>query len=221
MDARIDMGNEYSQLVNKISGLIEQSINNESALRETNRLILDQAARIKALEEGTLTANSDISEVKGKIETIENSVRQIAQRECLSPILALTLKNDLHEHAEFFKKPHQKDVHYTHYVGWPIRFLALAYILLIVFAICWEHSWEQAKSRTENDLKWRSAKMIRDPLVNTQLNHTDSLYHADPDQFKRDVEFEERRRARLADELLTREAAEEHIRDLKSQEKRR
>jgi hypothetical protein len=221
MSESMNPGSENSQVVNMVKALIQQSVNNEAAIRESIQLTHAHGTKIGVLEESTAAVRSEIGEIKGKVATIDNSVRQVAQQKFLSPDQAASLHAALRNHAELFNKPLEKSVRHTHFLGWSIWILVTFFVVIVILGICLYHSWDTGQKYQENDIKWRSMKLSRNQVLLDGTQAADSSYRANPDVFRSDVEFEENRREKYNAKLWQKARTEQEMEDLQRQEKKR
>jgi hypothetical protein len=130
------------------------------------------------------------------------------------------LQNDLITHTEYFAQPRRKEVHYKHFLGWPlIALIVMGFVLGGLGYLC-VGAWEKARRYEDSDIKWRSARLSMEPAVTHELDSTERYFQANPEQFRKDVIAEEERRRELEERLLQEQANRAQIEQLQRQKKR-
>lgn len=130
------------------------------------------------------------------------------------------LQNDLMAHTEYFAQPKRKEVHYKHFLGWPlISLIVMVFVLGCLGYLC-VGAWEKASRYEDSDIKWRSARLSPEPVVTHELDSTERYFQANPEQFKKDVIAEEERRRELEERLLQEQANRVRIDQLQQKKKR-
>jgi hypothetical protein len=130
------------------------------------------------------------------------------------------LQNDLIAHTEYFAQPRHKEVHYKHFLSWPVISLIVMVFVLGALGYLCVGAREKAARYEEGEVKWRSARLSMEPAVTHELGSTERYFQANPDQFRKDVIAEEERRRELEERLLQEQANRVRIDQLQQQKKR-
>ncbi|HEX9509376.1 MAG TPA: hypothetical protein VF939_02760 [Puia sp.] len=129
------------------------------------------------------------------------------------------LEDQLKQHALLFERPLKKSVHYTHFMGQSLLVGAILVIIIIGLTILWDRALIKADQHTDNDIKWRTAKLTSDSLVLNALNETERAYLANPDGMRKSTLDEEERRQELFEQWQRVNQAAGEIRRLEEKKK--
>ncbi|MDP4150798.1 MAG: hypothetical protein Q8943_15435 [Bacteroidota bacterium] len=221
MSQVMNQGQEQSLLAEQMGALIDQSVNIEKAVADSRKLIQDQGVSITGLDDRVGRMEAMNTQIASAVKSLDANINKIAGQRTLSPEGAGALQKALVQHASLFDKPLKKSVRHTHFLGWHWWFLGSMLLLVGFLGYALNKTSNIATKYEENDIKWRSLMLSKVPVLLTGVLAADSLYHADPNQFRSDVEFEEQRRARYNAKLWLKAQTENEIKDLEKQEKKR
>jgi hypothetical protein len=200
-----------------LKAMIDTIDKNTAAIKETNAQVKMLTAPIEALQ----AVPKQVAEMGARVGETKKSIDTLSGKPGIPEEKIELLRTDLHSHIEYFEKPARKEIHYKHFVGRPV-----VVIFILVGIVAGLISWlvvsrERADRYVASDLKFRDVKLFQDAGLLRLLQEVDSGYEANPDEFRKDVEAEEDRRARLAEKILEANENAEKIDELKKQEKRR
>ena len=197
--------------------MIDKIDKNTAAIKETNAQLKSLTGPVGALQ-GVPKQVSDMETLVGETKA---SIDKLVAKPEIPEEKIKRLREDLHKHIEYFEKPARKEIHYKHFVGKPV-----IVILVLWCAVAGLVAWlviaeERASRYIANDIKFRRVELIKDSGLLSALQWLDSSYKANPDEFRKDVESEEVRRARLAEKLLEKQENADKIEELQKEEKLR
>jgi hypothetical protein len=129
-------------------------------------------------------------------------------------------RQDLVNHARLFEKPLHKEVHYRHFVGWPVVVVILAVICAIFMFGLWQDASDKVSEKEQNDIKYRYMKLSGDSAIEARVNSAEEAWHADPDQFRKTVESDEELMQENTANYMRKERLDSETRELKRPKKR-
>jgi hypothetical protein len=210
-----------------------QSINDElmkvviEKVAESNTLIRENNAQIGSLA-GVV---GDLSGVGQKMEAMESKF--VSVREGLDSVARTTsgigalpeairgLDEALKRHTAFFERPVKKEIHHTHFLGWPAVVLFLMGCVVVLSIVITANAHERADQYSASDIKLRSLKLVKDSVLLRAIIEADKQFEDNPDQFRKDVETEEERLEALAEKLMEVKEKKSEIEQLEKEEKKR
>jgi hypothetical protein len=200
-----------------LKAMIDKIDKNTAAIKETNAQLKMLTVQIEALQ----AMPKQVAEMEALVGETKKSIDTLSAKPEIPEEKIELLRTDLHRHIEYFEKPVKKEIHYKHFVGRPV-----VVIFILVGIVAGLISWlvvsrERADRYVANDLKFRNVKLFKDAGMLRLLQEVDSGYEANPDEFRKDVQAEEDRRARLAEKMLEANEKVLVIEFFKKQEKRR
>lgn len=217
--------------------LVDKTVDNGKAIREMQEqisamnpgaVVAEFEKRIEALEEkvdAAAVATSDrIGELETKVGAVGSSVGHIAL-EVTGPgsrIVSemVSLGTSMREYVQFFKNPMVKEVHHRHFLGRAV--LVLGACALVIAGLCYSlvSSAGRAEQHERNDILWRGALLVEDSVVMRALDRVQRNYDSVPDEFKKNVIYEEERRAELYRHWLAMKEQEGKVHELESKKKK-
>jgi hypothetical protein len=195
----------------KLSEVLEGLLAVEERLETCCAWMNNVSERMDALDKMAM------SKLNERMYGLEFSMRQLAEKPTALDNATEVLRAEMRKHAELFEKPQKKTVHhwhYLHYYGWIIFGLVFACAGLIVL---WGNARRDAERNATNDILWRGARQVLDPLLMGELDTVKNRHDADPEQFRQDVIAEDEHNEELT-EKLQEEAAKRHEADQKQAE---
>lgn len=198
-------GNNPQQMLDELAkALIGGMRGNEVAIRELTDLVRKQSDPTPILKElGKRITTQEKSfeelggELKGGLSGVEADIKRMSGQISIPTDSILGLRADLQRHAELFEKPHRKEIHYRHFLGKSLLTLIGLLVIIMVLVALLTQAYGRSGEHAENDLKWRYLNLSSDPVLLKVLGVVDQGYHANPEQFKKDVVEEEDRQHQL------------------------
>lgn len=207
-----------------IKALIDKIVAHGTDLKAIDELIRklpDPSAALEAMDKR-------VGELADRVEKLETNIGKTAgELEKVSRQLTLPadsigqLSHQLENHAQLFEKPLKKSVHYTHFIGRSLLVCTLLGLMILGLLLLWNRTQIKADQHTENDIKWRHAKLSADSGVLRSLFETENAYRIDPEGFRAAVIEEEERRQQLYEKWLQLKQAEGDIQKLEEKKKKR
>ncbi len=144
--------------------------------------------RVWKMEQSVENRGKDLKEAVGKQgETIDKLATAVS-----IPVGEIrTLRQDLAKHERLFEKPLHKEIHYRHFLGWPIVAVVLAAVGAVFMFGLWQDASYQLSAKKENDIKYRYMKLSGESVIQKRVDSADQAWLADPEQFKKAVEGDE------------------------------
>jgi hypothetical protein len=131
-----------------------------------------------------------------------------------------TLRQDLANHGRMFEKPLHKEVHYRHFLGWPIVVVILAVVGAVFMFGLWQDTSNQLSAKEENDIKYRYLKLGGETAIQKRVDSADQAWLADPEQFKKTVEEDEQLLWENTTNYLRKERLDSETRELRKPTRR-
>lgn len=218
--------------------LIDKTVNNGAAIRDVQEQIRNQhpeavvvgiEQRLGALEGVVVDVGKDVSErvvgLEGKMEDIGNAVARIGL-EVTGPGGRLVgqmsgLQGSIEQYVEYFRYPAKKEVHHRHFVGKVVWVIAGLFLIILSMGLGWGRTWMQAERYERNDWLWRGAMLSDDSAVVKAVDTMAREYDAGAEQFQKDVENEEERRADLYRHWWRAQKETQKVIELQGQRKKR
>jgi hypothetical protein len=136
---------------------------------------------LRKLEEGFEKMKQTVGQLSGDIGALPDKV--------VAPMSAIAgLRSALSNHSQLFEKPLRKDVHYRHFVGWPVTVIFIMGIVMMVLVVGWWNAGDRASDNKQGELKYRFVKLQGNTAVQQAVNAAEEAWQTDPDQFKKLVE---------------------------------
>jgi hypothetical protein len=129
-------------------------------------------------------------------------------------------RQDLLNHARLFEKPLHKEVHYRHFLGWPIVVLILAVLGATFMFGLWQDASNRVSEKEQNDIKYRYLKLSGDSVIQKRVDSADQGWLADPEQFKKAVEADEELMWKSTANYMRKERLDSETRELRRPKRR-
>jgi hypothetical protein len=188
---------------------------NTEAIQAGNTEIGGLVQRVEALK----GLEERVGKMEEELRTVSGLVAVIAAQPEFPVELVNHLRGDLARHTEYFQEPSRKEIHYRHFLGWPIVVIFLMAFAALGSGVLMVSANERADRYSASDIKYRRAKLIADSVLLQKLEATDRKYLDDPDGFRREVIGEEQRRDALVEQQMEAEAKKAQIEELKKQKR--
>ncbi|MBS1603085.1 MAG: hypothetical protein JST42_10495 [Bacteroidetes bacterium] len=196
--------------------LIDKVVDNGTAIRETQDQIrqlpgpAEVNERIGALEQRLAEmgagSTAQLSGLGGQVAAMGKDVQELREQVgAPGSRLAIGmngLSRQLEEYVGFFTHPSRKEIHYRHFLGWPMWTLIGMVLIMSGEGAGLVSIWRTEAAYEQHDLLWRAAKLSEDSVVTKALDELQGHYEINPEQFGKDVASEEDRRAELYERWL-------------------
>ena len=205
----------FDHLLNAVN---DNVLNTQSSVRENTaqlrvmassvELVRELPNKMEAVEKGLTeidervdTCSAWSSEVSGRMNVLELSMRQVVEKPLALESAMGALRDELRKHAELFEKPQEKTVnhrHHLHYYVW---------IIIGLFGACtglgwlWMNARKEADRNATNDILWRGARQYLDSSLLGELDTLKNRQDSDPEQFRKDVLAQEEHSEELTEKL--------------------
>jgi|GEM_PF-1972062 hypothetical protein len=167
----------------------------------------------KSVEESNKSSKEVIDKLGKRIDTLAAAI-SLPGREIES------LRQELVKQARMFEKPLHKEVHYRHFLGWPIVVLISAVLGAIFMFGLWQDASNRVSAKEENDIKYRYMKLSGDLVIQKRLDSADQAWLADPGEFKKTVESDEALMWENTANYMRKEQLDSETRELKRPKRR-
>jgi hypothetical protein len=172
----------------------------------------------RRLDQGVLASSAGLKEA---MNGVEEKFGVLISRVSVPTEDIGTLRQDLINHAKLFEKPLHKEVHYRHFLGWPIVTLVAAGIVMAFMFVLWENDRIQLTNAAVNDIKYRYMKLSTDSVVQARVHAAEEAWQADADQFTKAVETDEELISENTANYLRKERLDSERRELRMPKVRR
>lgn len=214
----VDIGNDLGELRKKGRTSASLPPEMEKRLESMEERLMGLGELVTKVLELERTARRAMENTTNQLLTgQEGLIKDIDQ---LRPFME-ALRAELDAHRQLFERPLHKEVHYRHFVGKPLWWLAGGVVVVCVVARLWYTSTLQADRCEGNDLRWRFVSLSHDSTVQHTMEKADAQYKADPAAFRKGVEQEETRRQDLAEKWMQMQETQQSIEELNKEEKKR
>ncbi len=142
-----------------------------------------------------------MSKLNERMNELDRSMRQLVEKPTALDHSTKVLRDEMRKHAELFEKPQVKTVHHRHHLHY------YAWIIVGLFCTCmgliglWGNARRDAERNATNDILWRGARQVLDPLLMGELDTVKNRHDANPEQFERDVVEQEEHTVELTAKL--------------------
>lgn len=136
-------------------------------------------------------AQASSSGLKEAISRVQEKVGVLASSVSMPAEAIRMLRLELVNHASLFEKPLHKEVHYRHFVGWPVVMLLLAAMAVAFMFVFCQDERRELESAQIDAIKYRYLKLSPDSTVQVSVRAAEEASRADADQFKKTVETDE------------------------------
>jgi hypothetical protein len=179
-----EMGSALNENTVRLSRLNEMA----SQIPYFDKRLDTMADSVRELNQAAQSSSSGLKEV---INAVQEKLGVLASRVSMPAEAIGVLRNELVNHAGLFEKPLRKEVHYRHFLGWPIVTLVAAGIAVAFMFVLWQENRIQLASAEIDDIKYRYMKLSADSVVQVRVQAAEEASRADADQFKKTVETDE------------------------------
>jgi cell division septum initiation protein DivIVA len=208
---------ESGSAVNENTVLLKKVIEMTSKLPAIEKRLDSMEDRVwkmeKCVDETSKSSKQAIDKMGERIDVLASSISLPAKE-------IGAYRQDLLNHARLFEKPLHKEVHYRHFLGWPI----VVVILAVLGAICMFGLWQDASNRVsekeQNDIKYRYVKLSGDSTIQKRVDSADQAWLADPGQFKKAVEADEELMSENTANNMRKERLDSETRELRRPKRR-
>jgi hypothetical protein len=202
--------------------LLEKVVDNGAAINETReqiRRLPSPAVIIGGVEKRMENVEMKQEAVGKTLNLVNETLRANHANEASLREAIQKLQGDVLKYIGYFEKPTKKEIHYRHFVGWPLLVIVLMGLFMAGFTGMLVFMWKDNSRYKASDIMWRSARLHLDSTVTRVLDATEREYLSDPDQLGKDVAAEEERRRELAERELQVNQGQNDIENLKKQKK--
>jgi transcriptional regulator of heat shock response len=226
-----EFGSEYPSPFSTefTKALVDKMVGHGTELKnigEQIRRLPNPIPTMEGIDQRTTELANSLTQLAADIKKLEGSFAEIPQR-LSGPIASVERlgqqlqqhTEQMAQHAQLFEKPLKKSVHYTHFMGKPVLVIAILILIIAAESMLWNRSSIQAGQHSENDIKWRAARLSNDTQVSKKLDEIQAVYHANTDLFTKEVIEEEDRLQKLFEQFTQKQHAEQEILQLQENKK--
>jgi len=209
------LNDEYFKL------LVEKVMDNGTAINETReqiRKLPSPGGLIQGLEQRMEKLETRQEAVAKVMSMMNETLREDKGDEKSLKAAMQNLRNDMLTYIQYFENPTKKEIHYRHFVGWPLLVLFVMGVAMAGMGALLVNVWGRAGKYEASDIKWRYARLSLDSAVTHVLDMAEQQYLSNSEQLEKDVVAEEERRKELAEKILQ---VNQGIKDIDNLEKQK
>src|SRR5579872_7229722 len=150
--------------------MIDKINENTGAVKAGNA---DISGLVQAVD-GMKGVDARIAAVEAEMGLLRDKIGELVEKPEMPLELVRQLREDLKKHTEFFEKPSRKEIHYRHFLGWPIAIVFLMGFLSLGLWASVVSANQRADRYSASDIKYRRVKLIVDSVLHKKLEETDS-----------------------------------------------
>lgn len=172
-------------------GLLNTTIARLDAVQEAIVEIEKKAqGRDKRLE----TLEQLLKSLQSTQEALVKSISELPEKFGFTPKAIDSLKKSLVACTARLNEPQEQEVHHHHHLNKGLRIAIATTLLSAVLAGLLANSWSRIGLEDERDIKYRYLQSVDNTAVQKVLQWTDSTYLANPDEFRKGVVEQERKK---------------------------
>jgi hypothetical protein len=192
---------DYSVTDEILKGLTAKVTEMGSTVKETTaqaKKMSDQMSGLPLFGQQMEVMGDSLRKLQEGFEKMKQAVGQMGEEigslpdKVVAPMDSIAgLRSALSNHTQLFEKPLRKEVHYRHFVGWPIKVILGMCVIVMVSVAGWWNAGERVSDSKQDELKYRFVKLQGNTAVQQVVDAAEEAWQADPDQFKKLVEARE------------------------------
>ena len=211
MQTLIDSVTANGAAVREITEQMQKLPDTTEILREVGKRITGQEKRQEELVGSLAELRGGLGELRDALGKVEGTLQKTKEELSFPEAAFSELRGSLQKHREYFDKPRLKEVHYRHFLGRPLISLGVAFLIISLLIVLLVRAQGRIDQHVENDLKWRYLHVFADTANLDGLNQVSQRFKANPEQFKKDVDYEEDRQQQLFEQHQRAMRAQEEI----------